>query len=93
MDKNKLKSYEMWWSNNLGKEYYIHKEKKYKAPSLEGFVTWMGDPNAPDRLLVRQFLCNFKTFLDVGCGACPEFYGLKQKFENFEYTGIDITPN
>ncbi len=53
----------------------------------------MGDPFAMDRQQVRRLLDpNIKTFLDVGCGAAPEYIGLKQSRPDIEYRGVDITP-
>ena len=62
-------------------------------PDEEGFLTWMGEPHAVDRNKVRTLIGDdAKTFLDVGCGAAPEFFGLKEVRPDIEYTGVDITP-
>ncbi len=87
-----LENHEKWWENNLGNKQYIHRGKTRVAPSLEGFQTWMGDLNAPDRVEVRKLFGEFETILDAGCGACPEYYGLTNMYKDIKYTGLDITP-
>lgn len=89
------KNFEKWWSKNLfgSEDYYLHKGKKYKTPSLDEFSNqWMGSIDDPDRKLVREYIVKFSTVLDVGCGGSPEYYGLKKIKANIEYTGLDITP-
>jgi len=88
----KHEPYELWWENNLGKSY-DHAGTQHEAPDEDGFITWMGDPFAMDRQQVRRLLDpNIKTFLDVGCGAAPEYIGLQQSHPDIEYHGVDITP-
>jgi ubiquinone/menaquinone biosynthesis C-methylase UbiE len=62
------------------------------ALDCEIFETWMGDKNSSDRVFIRERWGKFDTFLDAGCGACPEYYGLMEKFPHIKYTGLDITP-
>lgn len=88
----KYETYELWWENNLGKSY-THEGAQHAAPDEDGFLTWMGDPFAVDRHQVRSLLDRkVKTFLDVGCGAAPEYIGLQHARPDIEYMGVDITP-
>lgn len=84
--------YEKWWENNLGGQGYDHAGNAQKAPSCEEFESWMGDKDSLDRKFMRTLWEPFSTFLDAGCGACPEYYGLKEAFPEAEYTGLDVTP-
>ena len=87
------KLYEQWWENNLGGGSYQHGTDTYKAPTCEEFESWMGDKDSADRKFMRTLWGEFKTFLDAGCGACPEYFGLQSDFnEGKDYTGLDITP-
>lgn len=42
--------------------------------------------------IFSQKITEVETFLDVGCGGCPEYYGLKERYDSIKYTGVDITP-
>lgn len=88
------KLYEQWWENNLGNTSFNHNAQVLRAPTCEEFESWMGDKDSVDRKFIRTTLWgDFKTFLDGGCGACPEYFGLKSDFsDEKEYTGLDITP-
>jgi len=88
----KRENYELWWSKNLGKRSYLHDGAEVDAPSLESFGTWMGDSKSRDRVAVRSHFIDQGTFLDVGCGAAPEYEGLKRSKPGLSYTGVDITP-
>ena len=88
-----LKSYEKWWTNNLGNKTYIHNNNVIEAPSVSSFGTWMGDSFSQDRIFVRKQFGKFKTILDAGCGACPEYNGIINIYPNIKYTGLDITSN
>lgn len=88
----KYDQHELWWQKNLGNKYFCD-NNEFFVPSEEGFMSWMGDPQADDRKQVRKLIpLNVKTFLDIGCGAGPEYYGLKEERPDIEYFGIDITP-
>ena len=87
-----LNKYEMWWENNIGNDKYYHNGTNIKAPSLTNFDSWMGDSESKDRISVRKLFLYFNNILDVGCGGCPEYYGLKNMYGNIDYTGMDITP-
>lgn len=87
-----LKNFEKWWTHNLGNESYIHNNIEHKAPSVKDFETWMGDSFSEDRVSVRNNFGIFKTILDAGCGACPEYVGIKNMYKDVKYTGMDITP-
>lgn len=85
-------SYENWWENNLGKDHYVHNGRKIRAPNLKNFHLWMGNPQQLDRLYVREKFGKFDTFLDAGCGGCPEYFGLVKLYgEKINYTGLDLT--
>lgn len=88
------KLYEQWWENNLGGSGYNHNGNAQRAPTCEEFESWMGDKDSVDRKFIRTNLWgDFKTFLDGGCGACPEYFGLKSDFGDEKvYTGVDVTP-
>jgi len=87
------KLYEKWWENNLGGGSYEHGGDTFKAPTCAEFESWMGDKDATDRKYMRTLWPEFKTFLDGGCGACPEYFGLQSDFQDEkDYTGVDITP-
>ena len=86
-----LNSYEKWWTNNLGNKTYIHNKHVIKAPSCSTFESWMGDSFSADRIFVRKQFGKFKTILDAGCGACPEYNGIIDMYPNIKYTGVDIT--
>lgn len=90
--ETELKDYEKWWTNNLGNKTYIHNGKEIKAPSTSTFEKWMGDSFSADRVCVRKEFGNFKTILDTGCGACPEYNGIINMYKDVKYTGMDITP-
>ena len=85
-------NWERWWSSNLGKRTYLHNGVEVAAPSLENFRSWMGDEFSEDRIFVRGYFNSNGSFLDVGCGAAPEYEGLKSVLPNVSYTGVDITP-
>jgi len=53
-------------------------------------IGW-GEINDEDRLFVRKKFGNFNNILDIGCGSCPEYFGIKQMYKNVKYTGMDIT--
>jgi hypothetical protein len=53
----------------------------------------MGDSFSQDRIFVRKQFGKFKTILDAGCGACPEYNGIINIYPNIKYTGLDITSN
>ncbi len=91
LHKTGLKSYEKWWTNNLGNNTYMHLGKQFSCPSVESFETWMGDKDSPDRIIVGQLLGEFRSILDAGCGACPEYYRIKEIAKDVRYTGVDIT--
>ena len=90
----KLEVYEQWWEKNVGcSQTYSYNGEEHETPSLEEFVSWMGDPFSRDRIYVRaMFDKEAKTLLDVACGTAPEYIGLKKKRPDIEYTGLDITP-
>jgi ubiquinone/menaquinone biosynthesis C-methylase UbiE len=89
----KDKLYEQWWENNVGGSNYNHDGSLQKAPTCEEFESWMGDKDSVDRKFIRTLWGDFKTFLDGGCGACPEYFGLKSDFADEKaYTGVDVTP-
>ena len=86
-----LKTYEKWWETNLGGGSYTHGGVEHKAPTLDSFKDWMGNPLEKDRVEVRSLFGEFQSILDAGCGGCPEYYGLKEE-ERSKYTGMDLTP-
>lgn len=88
----KRAQHELWWSRNLGKESYLHNGSYVDAPSLETFDKWMGDSGSQDRVKVRMRFPKEGSFLDVGCGAAPEFWGLQISHPKLDYFGLDITP-
>ena len=87
-----LKSYEEWWTNNLDNKTYLHNGKETDSPSIKDFENWMGDPFDKDRIKARRLFGKFNTILDAGCGACPEYFGIKKMYKDINYTGLDITP-
>jgi ubiquinone/menaquinone biosynthesis C-methylase UbiE len=89
---NIRENYELWWSRNLGKQSYLHDGAEVVAPSLENFGSWMGDSQSRDRVIARSHFDSEGSFLDVGCGAAPEYEGLKLSKPDVVYTGVDITP-
>jgi ubiquinone/menaquinone biosynthesis C-methylase UbiE len=89
----KLEPYEQWWEKNLGGKEYEHEGIKHKSPSIEHFGgKWMGDEDCSTRKFHRQFFGHFKSILDAGCGACPEYYSIAKNYKGVKYTGLDITP-
>lgn len=84
-----------WWQENIGSD---HKIGDQTAPDMKEFAVWMGDAQAEDRQAIRRLMyqaaphSSHNKLLDVGCGACPEYYGLEEDYpKRFDYTGIDLT--
>lgn len=77
------KDHEIWWQQALGSN-----------TSFESFAGWLGDENASSRILMRRhvFEKNYKSILDVPCGLCIDYYGLKKNGFEIEYLGVDVTP-
>lgn len=85
--------YEQWWERKLGGTYKDIHGNIHDAPTEDDFVNWMGNPYDVDRQYVRNLLPEYiETFLDVACGAAPEYIGLSEQKPYIKYTGVDITP-
>lgn len=69
-----------WWDKNLDTK-------------MDEFKGWIGDFNAPSKVLARQYVAmqGYKTILDCGCGVCTEYYGYKADGYEIDYKGVDAT--
>ncbi len=77
-----MKPHEQWWENSLGSQV-----------SMTTFSQWLGDINAPSRIAFRKHLKTkeYTSILDIPCGLCIDFYGIKHDNLVIDYYGIDIT--
>lgn len=77
------KSHEEWWEGSLD-----------ATASYDTFAGWLGDEQAPSRIAMRQYLKNnnYQSVLDIPCGLCIDYFGLKQEHVHVEYIGMDVTP-
>jgi SAM-dependent methyltransferase len=82
-----MNKFESWWEKNLDSDTYVHHNVLYPAPSKETFETWMGDHNEKDRVYVRDFMVEYDSVLDAGCGAAPEHRVIDPE----KYHAMDIT--
>jgi ubiquinone/menaquinone biosynthesis C-methylase UbiE len=74
-----LKPHEEWWQKNWQeKDHY-----------------WLGGIKMISRVKMRQHVVakGYKSILDIPCGFCIDYEGLKVDKVPVEYTGMDITPN
>lgn len=78
-----VKSHEIWWEKNLETEV-----------SLETFHLWLGDINAPSREKMREHIkkMHYTSIVDIPCGLCLDYWGLKYEGTKIHYLGVDITP-
>jgi ubiquinone/menaquinone biosynthesis C-methylase UbiE len=76
------KPYEIWWQ-----------EKLADPKMMRLFQSWLGNLNAPSRIVARNYIMDrqYKSILDVGCGLCTELEGYRKSGYSIEYIGIDIT--
>jgi SAM-dependent methyltransferase len=76
------KANEIWWEKNLQNNV-----------SIETFHQWLGEWQTPDRIYLHSYLreTNYDTILDIPCGLCIDFWGLKNANIEMEYLGLDIT--
>ncbi len=74
--------HEVWWEQCLD-----------TTVPMSTFAAWLDDTKAPSRVAMRNYLRtkNYSTFLDVPCGLCIDYEGLKTEFPNMKYQGLDIT--
>lgn len=77
------KRHEIWWEKCLGEEV-----------SYQTFYDWIGCENTEIRIFVREYVATrkFKSFLDIPCGLCVDFWNLNIAEIDIDYLGIDITP-
>lgn len=77
-----IKAHEQWWSNCL--------ESKV---SLKLFKKWLGGQNAESRIAMRRHIKEkgYSSILDVPCGLCVDYSGIKEENLPIQYTGLDIT--
>lgn len=75
--------HEIWWENALG-----------ECATFDTFESWLGDENAPSRSAMRRTVLekDYRSILDIPCGICMDYYGLKSHGINIQYLGMDITP-
>lgn len=74
-----LKPHEEWWQKNwTEKDHY-----------------WLGSIKMISRVKMRQHVLakGYKSMLDIPCGFCIDYEGLKAEKVPVEYSGMDITPN
>lgn len=78
-----LKEHEVWWENTLEQD-----------TMLETFTSWLGDEDAPSRIAMRRHVLDkrYRSILDIPCGLCIDYYGLKKDGIDIEYLGVDVTP-
>lgn len=78
-----LERHEVWWENCLG-----------NTVSMETFTGWAGGVDAPSRQHMRVHVRKkeYTSILDVACGLCVDYLGLKKDNMNIRYQGLDITP-
>ncbi|MFO1519906.1 MAG: class I SAM-dependent methyltransferase [bacterium] len=77
------KNPESWWQDRLGEHV-----------SLETFASWLGDVNAPSRMMFRRHVVDqgYESVLDVPCGLCIDFFGFQEDGIQIRYQGLDVTP-
>lgn len=78
--KGPVKPHEQWWEMNLENR-------------MNEFAQWLGGENADSRVKMRQYVKQrgYKTFLDIPCGLCTEYFGYKKDNIEIDYYGVDIT--
>lgn len=71
-----------WWEFCLG-----------NTVSFQTFEGWLGDIKAPSRRAMRDYLkkSGYTSMLDVPCGLCIDYLGLKKDKIDVAYHGADIT--
>lgn len=82
LDHNRAKLHEEWWQFTLG-----------NTVTYDLFADWLGDYRALSRQRVYQHVKEkgYSSLLDVPCGLCIDFKGLKQAHVPVDYYGVDIT--
>lgn len=73
-----LKPHEEWWQKNwAGKD-----------------ENWLGGTKMISRAMMRSHVRQkgYKTILDIPCGNCIDYKGIKEENVPVHYTGMDITP-
>lgn len=78
-----LKEHEKWW------ELECRKKNQF-----EQFAKWIGDEGEPSRIAAREYIKTKKytSILDIPCGLCVDYDGLRKINPDISYVGIDITP-
>lgn len=73
-----LKPYEEWWQKNW------QNKPQY----------WLGGINMISRVTMRRHVLDkgYKTMLDIPCGNCIDYEGIKAENIPVEYQAMDITP-
>jgi len=61
--------------------------------SYDLFAQWLGDVDASSRVAVRNHLKKqaYDTILDIPCGLCTDYFGLKKDTINILYKGMDYS--
>ncbi len=77
------KEHEIWWEKSLG-----------QTIEWNQFAKWLGDEDANSRVCLYKYLLSkeYQSILDVPCGLCVDYWGLKKYGIIIDYTGLDITP-
>lgn len=70
-----------WWDKSLG-----------KSISYELFTQWIGSVDSSSRLAMRNHVKNknYNSILDIPCGLCFDYFGLKEDKIEINYYAIDI---
>ena len=55
------------------------------------FKEWVGDENALTKQYAVKYINDkgYKSVVDMGCGDATMFYGIKNKYPDIEYVGVD----
>ena len=79
---HEITTYEMWWDYSLG-----------NTVSMDTFAGWLGDADTPSRVAMRNHIRtkNYESILDVPCGLCVDFVGIKKERINIRYFGLDTS--
>lgn len=62
--------------------------------TMEDIQKWCGEHSKPWKVSIRKHIQDngYKSVLDVGAGACSEYYGFKDDAYEISYAATEITP-
>lgn len=78
-EPKKLARHELFWEHNDVWYSFESWSQTYYQPSAKKAIEHIQNKK-------------YHSMLDVGCGACPEYFGFKQNRHEIDYRGVDVTP-